>query len=70
MFIRKILRKRDGLSKDDIIQALHAGKSKNRQNYVQSLICRLRIKLQIVLGNKYMISYKNHMYQLLYIETP
>lgn len=68
--LEKFLEKRDGLSKDDIIQALHAGKSKNRQNYVQSLICRLRTKLQIVLGNKYMISYKNHMYQLLYIETP
>lgn len=67
--LEKFLEKREGLSKEDIIQALHAGKSKNQQNYVQSLICRLRTKLQIVLGNKYMISYKNHMYQLLYIEA-
>jgi len=65
--ITKFLEKKDGVSIQEIIQLLNAQETKNSQNYVQAHIYRLRNKLNRLLGNDYIISYKNHTYQLLCI---
>ena len=52
---------------EEIIELLHAETAKNRQNYVQTHIYRLRNKLNRLLGDEYIITYKDHSYQLLYV---
>lgn len=65
--ITKFLEKKEGISIQEISQLLNAHKTKNSQNYVQTHIYRLRNKLNRLLGKEYIISYKNHTYQLLRI---
>ena len=55
------------LGVEEIIELLNAKTAKNSQNYVQTHIYRLRNKLNRLLGNEYIISYKDHAYQLLCI---
>ena len=62
-----LLEKKEGVSVEEIIKALDAKSVKNSQNYAQAHIYRLRNKLSRLLGNEYIISYKNHAYRLLYI---
>ena len=59
--------KKKGISMEEIIELLHAETAKNRQNYVQTHIYRLRNKLNRLLGDEYIITYKDHSYQLLYV---
>lgn len=63
----RLLEKKDGINVQEIIQILNAENVKDEQNYAQSHIYRLRNKLTRLLGQQYIISYKNHTYQLLYI---
>ena len=63
--IRRLLEKKGGISVEEIIELLDAKTAKNRQNYAQTHIYRLRNKLNRLLGDEYIISYKNHTYQLL-----
>lgn len=65
--ITKLLEKKEGISVEEIIELLNAQTAKNSQNYVQTHIYRLRNKLNRLLGNEYIISYKDHTYQLLCI---
>ena len=65
--ITRLLEKKDGISVEEIIELLNAQTAKNSQNYVQTHIYRLRNKLNRLLGNEYIISYKDHAYQLLCI---
>ena len=65
--ITRLLEKKDGISVEEIIELLNAKTVKNSQNYAQTHIYRLRNKLNRLLGNKYIISYKDHTYQLLRI---
>lgn len=65
--ITRLLEKKDGISVEEIIELLNAKKFKNSQNYVQTHIYRLRNKLNRLLGDEYIISYKDHTYQLLCI---
>ena len=63
----RLLEKKKGISMEEIIELLHAETAKNRQNYVQTHIYRLRNKLNRLLGDEYIITYKDHSYQLLYV---
>jgi len=63
--ITKFLEKKDGISVQEIVQLLNAHSTKNSHNYAQTHIYRLRNKLNRLLGNDYIISYKDHAYQLL-----
>ena len=65
--ITRLLEKKEGISIEEIIELLNAQTAKNSQNYVQTHIYRLRNKLNRLLGNEYIISYKDHAYQLLCI---
>ena len=65
--ITRLLEKKKGISMEEIIELLHAETAKNRQNYVQTHIYRLRNKLNRLLGDEYIITYKDHSYQLLYV---
>ena len=65
--ITKLLEKKDGISIEEIIELLNAKTVKNSQNYAQTHIYRLRNKLNRLLGDEYIISYKDHTYQLLCI---
>ena len=65
--ITRLLEKKGGISVEEIIELLNAKKVKNSQNYAQTHIYRLRNKLNRLLGNEYIISYKDHAYQLLCI---
>ena len=65
--ITRLLEKKEGIRMEEIIELLHAETAKNRQNYVQTHIYRLRNKLNRLLGDEYIITYKDHSYQLLYV---
>lgn len=65
--ITRLLEKKDGISVEEIIELLNAKTVKNSQNYAQAHIYRLRNKLNRLLGDEYIISYKDHTYQLLCI---
>jgi len=65
--ITRLLEKKDGISVEEIIELLNAKTVKNSQNYAQTHIYRLRNKLNRLLGDEYIISYKDHTYQLLCI---
>ena len=65
--ITRLLEKKEGIRMEEIIELLHAETAKNSQNYVQTHIYRLRNKLNRLLGDEYIISYKDHTYQLLYV---
>ena len=65
--ITRLLEKKDGISVEEIIELLNAKTVKNSQNYAQTHIYRLRNKLNQLLGDEYIISYKDHTYQLLCI---
>jgi len=67
LLITKLLEKKDGVTVQEIIQLLDANEAKNSQNYAQTHIYRLRNKLNRLLGKEYIISYKDHSYQLLCI---
>ena len=62
-----LLEKKDGMSVEEIIEVLNAQTAKNTHNYAQAHIYRLRNKLNRLLGDEYIISYKDHTYQLLCI---
>ena len=63
--IKILFEKKEGISSSEIIQLLGAQTVKNSQNYVQTHIYRLRNRLNSLAGQEYIISYKNHIYQLL-----
>ena len=65
--ITRLLEKKDGINVEEIIELLNAKTVKNSQNYAQTHIYRLRNKLNQLLGDEYIISYKDHTYQLLCI---
>ena len=65
--ITKLLEKKDGINVEEIIELLNAKTVKNSQNYAQTHIYRLRNKLNRLFGDEYIISYKDHTYQLLCI---
>jgi len=67
--ITRLLEKKDGINVEEIIEALDAKSVKNSQNYAQTHIYRLRNKLNRLLGGEYIISYKDHTYQLLCIHN-
>ena len=56
--ITRLLEKKEGIRMEEIIELLHAETAKNSQNYVQTHIYRLRNKLNRLLGDEYIISYK------------
>ena len=65
--ITRLLEKKDGINVEEIIEVLNAKTVKNSQNYAQTHIYRLRNKLHRLLGDEYIITYKDHTYQLLCI---
>lgn len=67
--ITELLRKQGGIGIEEMIELLHAQNTKNSQNYVQAHIYRLRAKLKHFFGNEYIITYKNHTYQLVHTYT-
>lgn len=63
--ITQLLKKKEGITIEEIIKLLDAEDVKNGDNYVQVQIYRLRNKLNSILGKQYIIACNNHTYQLI-----
>lgn len=63
--ITQLLKKKEGITIEEIIKLLDAEDVKNGNNYVQVQIYRLRNKLNSILGKQYIIACNNHTYQLI-----